>query len=76
MRDARFVVAALILNMFSTFIILSVINPARPEAESDIKLEKLHESQSFFEMLGEYILAGFKVAMIMRGDADWLYRPY
>ena len=36
-----------------------------PEAEPDIKLEKLHESQSFFEMLGEYILAGFKVAMII-----------
>ena len=65
MLDAKFVVAALILNMFSTFIILSVINPARPEAEPDIKLEKLHESQSFFEMLGEYILAGFKVAMII-----------
>ena len=31
----------------------------------EIKLEKLHESQSFFEMLGEYILAGFKVAMII-----------
>lgn len=65
MLDARFVVAALILNMFSTFIILSVINPVRPEAEPDIRLEKLHESQSFFEMLGEYILAGFKVAMII-----------
>lgn len=65
MLDAKYVVAALILNMFSTFIILSVINPARPEAEPDVKLEKLHESQSFFEMLGEYILAGFKVAMII-----------
>jgi CNT family concentrative nucleoside transporter len=65
MLDAKYVVAALILNMFSTFIILSVINPTRPEAEPEIKLEKLHESQSFFEMLGEYILAGFKVAMII-----------
>jgi CNT family concentrative nucleoside transporter len=52
MLDAKYVVAALILNMFSTFIILSVINPTRPEAEPEIKLEKLHESQSFFEMLG------------------------
>jgi nucleoside transport protein len=25
----------------------------------------LHEGQSFFEMLGEYILAGFKVAIIV-----------
>ncbi len=65
MLDAKYVVAALILNMFSTFIVLSVINPTRPEAEAEIKLEKLHESQSFFEMLGEYILAGFKVAMII-----------
>ncbi|MCS2158585.1 NupC/NupG family nucleoside CNT transporter [Scandinavium sp. H11S7] len=65
MLDAKYVVAALILNMFSTFIILSVINPTRPDAEAEIKLEKMHESQSFFEMLGEYILAGFKVAMII-----------
>ena len=65
MLEPKYVVAALVLNMFSTFIILSVINPTRPDAETEIKLEKLHESQSFFEMLGEYILAGFKVAMII-----------
>lgn len=65
MLDAKYVVAALLLNMFSTFIILSVINPLRGQEEAEIKLEKLHESQSFFEMLGEYILAGFKVAMII-----------
>ncbi|QNQ19898.1 NupC/NupG family nucleoside CNT transporter [Kosakonia sp. SMBL-WEM22] len=65
MLDAKYVVAALLLNMFSTFIILSVINPSRGQEEAEIKLAKLHESQSFFEMLGEYILAGFKVAMII-----------
>lgn len=65
MLDAKYVVAALLLNMFSTFIILSVINPSRGQEEAEIKLEKLHESQNFFEMLGEYILAGFKVAMII-----------
>lgn len=32
MLDAKYVVAALILNMFSTFIVLSVINPTRPAA--------------------------------------------
>ncbi|MDT3666160.1 nucleoside transporter C-terminal domain-containing protein [Cronobacter dublinensis] len=65
MIEAKYVVAALVLNLFSTFIVLSVINPAHPQDEPDVKLEKLHESQSFFEMLGEYILAGFKVAMII-----------
>lgn len=65
MIEPRYVVAALLLNMFSTFIILSIINPTVPGDEPEIRLEKLHENQSFFEMLGEYILAGFKVAMII-----------
>ncbi|WP_409161655.1 NupC/NupG family nucleoside CNT transporter [Pectobacterium sp. B2J-2] len=65
MLDAKYVVAALILNMFSTFIVLSIINPYQPDDEPELKLEKLHEDQSFFEMLGEYILAGFRVAMII-----------
>jgi len=65
MIEPKYVVAALILNMFSTFIILSIINPTPPGDEPEIKLDKLHEDQSFFEMLGEYILAGFKVAVII-----------
>ncbi|WP_168393415.1 NupC/NupG family nucleoside CNT transporter [Erwinia amylovora] len=65
MIEPRYVVAALILNMFSTFIVLSIINPTPAGDEPEIRLEKLHEDQSFFEMLGEYILAGFKVAMII-----------
>ncbi|MBC8946763.1 MULTISPECIES: NupC/NupG family nucleoside CNT transporter [Xenorhabdus] len=65
MLDAKYVVAALILNMFSTFIVLSLINPYSVESEGDIHMNNLHEGQSFFEMLGEYILAGFKVALIV-----------
>ncbi len=40
MLDAKYVVAALILNMFSTFIVLSIINPTRPGSEEEIKLRK------------------------------------
>ncbi|MGE9553076.1 NupC/NupG family nucleoside CNT transporter [Erwinia amylovora] len=65
MIQPKYVVAALILNMFSTFIVLSLINPYRVESEEDLKLNDLHKGQSFFEMLGEYILAGFKVAVIV-----------
>ncbi|MFC3396315.1 NupC/NupG family nucleoside CNT transporter [Brenneria rubrifaciens] len=65
MLDAKFVVAALILNMFSTFIVLSLINPYTVDDEPELQLGNLHEGQSFFEMLGEYILAGFKVAVIV-----------
>ncbi|MEJ4045083.1 NupC/NupG family nucleoside CNT transporter [Erwinia sp. SLM-02] len=65
MLQPKYVVAALILNMFSTFIVLSLINPYRVENEEDLKLNNTHKGQSFFEMLGEYILAGFKVAVIV-----------
>ncbi|WGL96373.1 NupC/NupG family nucleoside CNT transporter [Arsenophonus nasoniae] len=65
MLDPKYVVAALILNMFSTFIILSLINPYSVKEEEDIQVSHLHDGQSFFEMLGEYILAGFKVALIV-----------
>lgn len=62
----KYVVAALVLNMFSTFIVLSLINPYRvDESEENLQMSNLHEGQSFFEMLGEYILAGFKVAIIV-----------
>ena len=58
MLEPKYVVAALILNMFSTFIVLSLINPSRVDAsEENIQMSNLHEGQSFFEMLGEYILA-------------------
>lgn len=66
--DPKYVVAALFLNMFSTFIILSIINPYDHEAEMDIDKMMAAESGAkltFFEMLGEYILMGFKVAVIV-----------
>ena len=66
MLQPKYVVAALVLNMFSTFIIVSLINPYRvDEAEDKLEMTNTHKGQSFFEMLGEYILAGFKVAVIV-----------
>ncbi|WP_317569380.1 nucleoside transporter C-terminal domain-containing protein, partial [Salmonella enterica] len=66
MLDPKYVVAALVLNMFSTFIVLSLINSYVVDAsEENIPMSNLHEGQSFFEMLGEHILAGFKVAIIV-----------
>lgn len=66
MLQPKYVVAALVLNMFSTFIILSLLNPYHvDENEDNMHMSDLHAGQSFFEMLGEYILAGFKVAVIV-----------
>lgn len=65
--EPRFVLTAIVLNLFGGFIIASIINPYTVEAEEDneiIKESKI-KKQSFFEMLGEYILDGFKVAIIV-----------
>ncbi|RXY83083.1 NupC/NupG family nucleoside CNT transporter, partial [Klebsiella pneumoniae] len=66
MLQPKYVVAALVLNMFSTFIVLSLINPNRvEESEEILQMSYLHYVQGFFEMLGEYTLAGYKVAVIV-----------
>ena len=58
----EYVVTALILNLFGGFIIASIINPYEVNKDEDILEVKEEKRQTFFEMLGEYILDGFKVA--------------
>ncbi|MGG0185852.1 NupC/NupG family nucleoside CNT transporter [Bacillus rhizoplanae] len=64
MIEPKYVVTALVLNLFSGFIIVLIINPYDVKDEEDI-LEVKEEKQTFFEMLGEYILDGFRVAVVV-----------
>ena len=59
----EYVVTALVLNLFGGFIIASIINPYEVTKEEDVIVETKGEKQSFFEVLGEYIMDGFKVAV-------------
>ncbi|WP_119344000.1 NupC/NupG family nucleoside CNT transporter [Facilibium subflavum] len=65
--EPQYVVSALVLNMFSTFVVLLLINPY--EHHEELSFEAMESSsrkkQSFFEMLSEYIIDGFKVAIIV-----------
>ncbi|WP_078411753.1 NupC/NupG family nucleoside CNT transporter [Priestia abyssalis] len=65
MIEPRYVVTAIVINLFGGFIIASVINPYKVNDSEDILEVQEEEKQSFFEMLGEYILDGFKVAIIV-----------
>lgn len=65
MIEPKYVVTAIVLNLFGGFIISSIINPYTVSAEEDILTVQEEEKQTFFEMLGEYILDGFKVAIIV-----------
>lgn len=65
MIKPEYVVTAIVLNLFGGFIISSIINPYTVKPEDDVLEVQLEKKQSFFEMLGEYIMDGFKVAMIV-----------
>ncbi|KKB73999.1 MULTISPECIES: NupC/NupG family nucleoside CNT transporter [Bacillus] len=65
MLKPEYVVTALVLNLFGGFIIASIINPYEVTEEDDVAETVEGEKQSFFEMLGEYIMDGFKVAVVV-----------
>ncbi|MEH7491858.1 NupC/NupG family nucleoside CNT transporter [Neobacillus niacini] len=65
MIDPKYVITALVLNLFGGFMIANVINPYEVSPEEDIIEIQEGEKQTFFEVLGEYIMDGFKVAIIV-----------
>lgn len=65
MLEPEYVVTALVLNLFGGFIIATIINPYDVDEEEDMLRVEEEEKQSFFEVLGEYILDGFKVAVVV-----------
>ncbi|PGZ97972.1 pyrimidine nucleoside transporter NupC [Bacillus pseudomycoides] len=63
MIDPKYVVTALVLNLFSGFIIIHILNPYDVSEEEDILELQEDKHQTFFEMLGEYIMLGFTIAV-------------
>ncbi|WP_152352882.1 NupC/NupG family nucleoside CNT transporter [Brachybacterium subflavum] len=63
MIEPRYVVAAIVLNLFGAFIIVSLLNPYTLTEEEDVIVEPEHSKQSFFQVLGEYITDGGKVVL-------------
>ncbi|MBN8435760.1 NupC/NupG family nucleoside CNT transporter [Priestia flexa] len=65
MIEPKYVVTAIVINLFGGFIIASIINPYTVTTDEDILEVQDEEKQTFFEMIGEYIMDGFKVAIIV-----------
>lgn len=61
--EPRYVITALVLNLFGGFIISSLVNPYTLEQQEDELLIEEDNKQTFFQMLGEYIMDGFHVAI-------------
>ncbi|WP_411842961.1 NupC/NupG family nucleoside CNT transporter [Salinicoccus sp. HZC-1] len=66
MLEPQYVVTAIVLNLFGAYVIVHVINPyeltEEEEAATDIG-ESPDDGKSFFQILGDYIMDGAKVAM-------------
>ncbi|MCF6807642.1 NupC/NupG family nucleoside CNT transporter [Thiotrichales bacterium 19S9-12] len=65
--NPKYIIAALILNMVSTFIVLHILNPYdhRDEINFEVMEGQTSKKETFFEMLSDYILDGFKIAIIV-----------
>lgn len=60
--EPTYVFTGIILNLFGGFIITSLINPYDPNEEETLLEVAPDKKQTFFEVMGEYIMDGFKVA--------------
>ncbi|WP_028545093.1 NupC/NupG family nucleoside CNT transporter [Paenibacillus taiwanensis] len=66
MLEPKYVVVAIILNIFSALIIASLINPYKVPPEEDVAVvQEEGKKESFFQMISESIMDGFKVAIIV-----------
>ncbi len=61
--DSKYVITALVLNLLGGFIMASIVNPYELDQKEDELIIEEDKSQTFFQMLGEYILDGFHVAV-------------
>lgn len=63
--EPRFVVIAIVLNILSALIVSSIINPYKLSKEEDTLAIESQRKLSFFQMISESIMDGFKVAIIV-----------
>lgn len=66
MLEPKYVVVAIVLNIFSALIIANIVNPYELKDEDDLYLEEEDtHKMGFFQMISESIMDGFKVAIIV-----------
>ncbi|WP_313238306.1 NupC/NupG family nucleoside CNT transporter [Sporosarcina ureae] len=63
--EPQFVVVAIALNIMSALIVASIINPYELSKEEDTLTIESKKKLSFFQMISESIMDGFKVAVIV-----------
>ncbi|KOP65473.1 pyrimidine nucleoside transporter NupC [Bacillus sp. FJAT-18019] len=65
MLEPKFVVTAVVLNIFSALIVANIINPYDLDENEDLVEIEEKERLPFFSMVGESVMDGFKIAIIV-----------
>ncbi|MBK3493483.1 NupC/NupG family nucleoside CNT transporter [Viridibacillus sp. YIM B01967] len=69
MLDPKYVVVGIIVNIFSALIVANLLNPYKLKSEEDYTVVSENaehkEKESFFQMISESVMDGFKVAIIV-----------
>ena len=63
MLEPKFVVTAVVLNIFSALIIANIINPYNLEENEDLIEVEKDERVPFFQMVGDSVMDGFKLVV-------------
>ncbi|MGH2065557.1 nucleoside transporter C-terminal domain-containing protein, partial [Aerococcus sp. L_4] len=75
MVDGKFVVVAILLNVFAAFIIVSLMTPYNPQTHQvdfnpieEAKENEGIDDENFFSVLSDYISSGFQIALAIAGS--------
>ncbi|MBR2130588.1 nucleoside transporter C-terminal domain-containing protein [Aerococcus sp.] len=75
MVDGKFVVVAILLNVFAAFIIVSLMAPYNPQTYQvdfnpieEAKENEGIDDENFFSVLSDYISSGFQIALAIAGS--------
>lgn len=66
MIEPKYVILALILNLFSVFVIISIINPYEMTEEEDAIIDlgnQEKDDRGFFEVISDYMMDGFNLVL-------------
>lgn len=65
MIPAKYVLVAMVLNMFSALIVSSIVAPVEVEEDEDIEIKDIVNTKNIFEAISQGALDGGKVALIV-----------
>jgi nucleoside transport protein len=65
MLEPKFVVTAVVLNIFSALIVANIINPYDLDDDEDLVQIEKKDRVPFFQMVGESVMDGFKIVIIV-----------